>query len=67
MTKEKARQLANGDQVEIRFSRQDSYTPMLWELGRVIGNPIEEDGVVKVSVLLDSGCFISAHPNKLIR
>lgn len=67
MIKRKALLLSNGDQVEIRFTKEDSHKPSLWESGQVIGNPIEKNGVVLVSVLLDSGCYVSSHPNKLIR
>jgi hypothetical protein len=67
MIKRKSRLLSNGNQVEIRFSKEDSHTPGLWESGQVIGKPIEKNGVVLVSVLLDSGCFVLSHPNKLIR
>lgn len=67
MCKANAMKLHNGDEVEIRFLLEDTFTPRKWESGAVVGSPIQNENGVFVSVLLHSGCFVVAVRHNLIR
>jgi len=65
--KSAALKLHNGDEVEIRFLPEDTFTPKKWEAGKVVGEPIQNEDGVFVSVLLHDGCFVVGVRHNLIR
>jgi len=62
-----ALKLHHGDEVEIRFLLEDTFTPKKWEAGKVNGSPIQNGSEVFVSVLLHDGCFVAKVRHDLIR
>jgi hypothetical protein len=67
MRKVSAMKLHDGDEVEIRFLPEDTFTPKKWEAGKVVGSPIQKENRVSVSVLLHDGCLVVGVTNERIK